>query len=144
MYGPELMQAFREFKAIWDPDGQMNPGKVVDPYRLDEHLRLGTTYNPAQSRTYFTFPDDEGSFAAAALRCVGVGKCRRMDGGTMCPSYMVTRGEEHSTRGRAHLLFEMLQGRGDPSRSPLHGGWRDAHVKEALGLCLACTGWKGG
>jgi FAD/FMN-containing dehydrogenase/Fe-S oxidoreductase len=137
MYGPELMQAFREFKAIWDPDGQMNPGKVVDPYRLDEHLRLGTTYNPAQPKTHFKFPDDEGSFAAAALRCVAVGKCRRMDGGTMCPSYMVTSEEEHSTRGRAHLLFEMLQG------EVLTDGWRDEHVKEALDLCLACKGCKG-
>jgi FAD/FMN-containing dehydrogenase/Fe-S oxidoreductase len=137
MYGPELMQAFREFKAIWDPDGQMNPGKVVDPYRLDEHLRLGTAYNPAQPETHFKFPDDEGSFAAAALRCVGVGKCRRMDGGTMCPSYMVTREEEHSTRGRARLLFEMLQG------EVLTDGWRDEHVKEALDLCLACKGCKG-
>ena len=139
MYGPELIQAFREFKAIWDPDGKMNPGKVVDPYRLDENLRLGPTYNPAQPATHFKFPDDEGSFAAAALRCVGVGKCRRMDGGTMCPSYMVTREEEHSTRGRAHLFFEMLQGEG----SPLQGGWRDEHVKEALDLCLACKGCKG-
>jgi Fe-S oxidoreductase len=137
MYGPELMQAFREFKAIWDPDGQMNPGKVVDPYRLDEHLRLGTTYNPAQPKTHFKFPDDDGSFAAAALRCVGVGKCRRMDGGTMCPSYMVTREEEHSTRGRARLLFELLQG------EVLTDGWRDEHVREALDLCLACKGCKG-
>jgi Fe-S oxidoreductase len=137
MYGPELMQAFREFKAIWDPDGRMNPGKVVDPYRFDEHLRLGATYHPAQPTTYFKFPDDDGSFAAAALRCVGVGKCRRTDGGTMCPSYMVTREEEHSTRGRAHLLFELLQG------EVLIDGWRDEHVKEALDLCLACKGCKG-
>src|SRR5260221_3193487 len=86
MYGPELIQAFREFKAIWDTDGKMNPGEVVDPYRLDENLRLGTTYNPRQLSTHFTFSDDEGSFAAAALRCVGVGKCRRTDGGTMCPA----------------------------------------------------------
>jgi Fe-S oxidoreductase/FAD/FMN-containing dehydrogenase len=137
MYGPELMQAFREFKAIWDPHGRMNPGKVVDSYRLDDHLRLGATYNPAQPKTHFAFPDDEGSFAAAALRCVGVGKCRRMDGGTMCPSYMITREEEHSTRGRAHLLFELLQG------EVLQGGWRDEHVKDALDLCLSCKGCKG-
>jgi FAD/FMN-containing dehydrogenase/Fe-S oxidoreductase len=137
MYGPELIQAFREFKTIWDPAGKMNPGKVVDPYRLDENLRLGATYNPAQPETHFAFPDDEGSFAAAALRCVGVGKCRRMDGGTMCPSYMVTRDEAHSTRGRARLLFEMLQGQ------VIQSGWRDEHVKEALDLCLACKGCKG-
>jgi len=143
MYGPELMQAFRAFKTIWDPDGKMNPGKVVDAYLLDENLRLGSAYNPAHPETHFKFPDDEGSFAASALRCVGVGKCRRMDGGSMCPSYMVTREEEHSTRGRARLLFEMLQGQGDPSRSPLQGGWRNEHVKEALDLCLACKGCKG-
>src|SRR5712692_5629442 len=142
MYGPELMQAFRAFKTIWDPDGKMNPGKVVDAYLLDENLRLGSAYNPAHPETHFKFPDDEGSFAASALRCVGVGKCRRMDGGTMCPSYMVTREEEHSTRGRARLLFEMLQGQGDPSRSPLQDGWRNEHVKEALDLCLACKGCK--
>src|SRR6266851_4957390 len=137
MFGPELMQAFREFKATWDPEGKMNPGKLIDAYRLDEHLRLGAAYNPAQPATHFTFPDDEGSFAAAALRCVGVGKCRRVDGGTMCPSYMVTHEEEHSTRGRAHLLFELLQG------EVLKDNWRNEHVKEALDLCLACKGCKG-
>ena len=137
MFGPELMQAFREFKATWDPEGRMNPGKLIDAYRLDEHLRLGAAYNPAQPATHFTFPDDEGSFAAAALRCVGVGKCRRVDGGTMCPSYMVTHEEEHSTRGRAHLLFEMLRGQ------VITDGWRNEHVKEALDLCLACKGCKG-
>jgi FAD/FMN-containing dehydrogenase/Fe-S oxidoreductase len=137
MFGPELMQAFREFKAIWDPEGKMNPGKMIDAYPLDEHLRLGASYNPAQLSTHFAFHDDEGSFAAAALRCVGVGKCRREHGGTMCPSYMVTHDEEHSTRGRAHLLFEMLQGQ------VITGGWRNEHVKEALDLCLACKGCKG-
>ena len=81
MYGPELVQAFREFKAIWDPDGKMNPGKVVDPYRLDQNLRLGTSYHPPQLTTHFKFPDDTGSFATATLRCVGVGKCRRTEGG---------------------------------------------------------------
>jgi FAD/FMN-containing dehydrogenase/Fe-S oxidoreductase len=137
MFGPELMQAFREFKAIWDPEGKMNPGKLIDAYRFDEHLRLGASYNPAQPATHFSFPDDEGSFAAATLRCVGVGKCRRVEGGTMCPSFMVTHEEEHSTRGRAHLLFEMLQGQ------VLTDGWRNEHVKEALDLCLACKACKG-
>src|SRR6266516_3114394 len=137
MYGPELVQAFREFKMIWDPDRKMNPGKVVDPYRLDQNLRLSTPYNPPQLATHFKFPDDQGSFATATLRCVGVGKCRRTEGGTMCPSYMVTREEEHTTRGRTHLLFEMLQG------DPLTEGWRSESVKEALDLCLACKGCKG-
>jgi FAD/FMN-containing dehydrogenase/Fe-S oxidoreductase len=137
MYGPELVQAFREFKTIWDPDGKMNPHKVVDPYRMDENLRLGTQYNPPQLATHFKFPGDNGSFATATLRCVGVGKCRRTDSGTMCPSYMVTLEEKHTTRGRTHTLFEMLQGQ------VLTEGWRDEKVKEALDLCLACKGCKG-
>ncbi|HZR47481.1 MAG TPA: 4Fe-4S dicluster domain-containing protein, partial [Candidatus Manganitrophaceae bacterium] len=137
MFGEELIQAFREFKSIWDPQGKMNPGKIVDPYRIDENLRLGTRYHPPEPETYFKFPDDEQSFARAALRCVGVGECRREIGKTMCPSYRVTREEKHSTRGRAHLLFEMLQG------DPLTGGWREDQVEEALDLCLSCKGCKG-
>ncbi len=136
MFGPELVRAFGEFKAIWDPSGKMNPGKIVAPYRIDENLRLGTGYHPPQPVTYFKFPDDNGSFAQAALRCVGVGECRRTGGGTMCPSFMATREEKHSTRGRARLLFEMLRG------DPLTGGWRDEAVREALDLCLACKGCK--
>ncbi len=136
MFGEELIGAFREFKAIWDPQGKMNPGKVVDPYRIDENLRLGADYNPPSLVTHFQYPEDEGSFARATLRCVGVGECRRGDGKTMCPSYRVTREEMHSTRGRAHLLFEMLEG------DPVDGGWRDEHVKESLDLCLACKGCK--
>ncbi len=138
MYGDELIQAFREFKAIWDPAWKMNPGKVVDAYRPDQNLRLGADYRPWHPKTHFQFPEDHGSFAKAALRCVGVGKCRRMEGGTMCPSFMVTREEEHSTRGRARLLFEMLKG----DVIGQHG-WRDESVKEALDLCLACKGCKG-
>lgn len=137
MFGPELMAAFREFKAIWDPQGKMNPGKLVDADPITSHLRLGTDYAPPQVSTYFQFPDDEGSFARATLRCVGVGECRKRRTGTMCPSYMVTREERHSTRGRARLLFEMLEG------DPLRGGWDSPAVKEALDLCLACKGCKG-
>jgi FAD/FMN-containing dehydrogenase/Fe-S oxidoreductase len=136
MYGPELMNAFHEFKSIWDPDWQMNPGKIVDPYRLDENLRLGPTYNPAPVHTHFHYRNETGGFPKATLRCVGVGECRRLEGGTMCPSFKVTREEMHSTRGRARLLFEMLEG------DPLTGGWRDEHVKDALDLCLACKGCK--
>ncbi|MDP8969801.1 MAG: FAD-binding oxidoreductase, partial [Actinomycetota bacterium] len=90
MFGRELVAAFREFKAIWDPGNNMNPGKVVDPHRIDEHLRLGTGYAPDRPKTHFAFPDDDGDFSRATLRCVGAGTCRRTDGGTMCPSYMVT------------------------------------------------------
>ncbi len=110
MFGDELVGAFREFKRIWDPDNRMNPGKVVDPFKIDQNLRLGLNYNPPPLNTHFAFIDDHQSFAEATERCVGVGKCRHTEGGTMCPSFMVTREEMHSTRGRAHLLFEMLQG----------------------------------
>ncbi|MDQ3146013.1 MAG: FAD-binding oxidoreductase, partial [Actinomycetota bacterium] len=136
MFGAELVRAFGEFKGLWDPDGWMNPGKVVDPYRLDENLRLGPRYNPIPVTTTFSFREDEGSFARATLRCVGVGLCRREEGGTMCPSYMATREEEHSTRGRARLLYEMLEG------DVVTDVWQDEHVKDALDLCLACKGCK--
>lgn len=140
-FGPELLQAFREFKTIWDPDWKMNPGKIVEPYRIDEHLRLGPGYKPWEPETHFKFPDDNGSFARATLRCVGVGKCRRLSGNgeqdIMCPSFMVTREETHTTRGRAHALWEMLQG------NVIQEGWRDDGVKEALDLCLSCKGCKG-
>ena len=136
MFGPELMQAFREFKSLWDPDWKMNPGKLIEPYRLDENLRLGAGYDPWQPETHFKFPDDHGSLAAATLRCVGVGKCRHDSGGVMCPSYRVTREEEHSTRGRAHLLWEMTKG------DFIKDGWQSKAVRESLDLCLACKGCK--
>jgi FAD/FMN-containing dehydrogenase/Fe-S oxidoreductase len=136
MFGPELIDAFREFKSIWDPTGRMNPGKVVDPYPLDSNLRLGTDYDPPVVKTTFAFGEDQGSFARATLRCVGVGECRKLDKGTMCPSYMVTHEEKHSTRGRARMLFEMMRG------DPLQSGWRDENVRDALDLCLSCKGCK--
>ncbi|MBU6429025.1 MAG: FAD-binding oxidoreductase, partial [Cyanobacteria bacterium REEB65] len=137
MFGREMVQGFGEFKAIWDPAGKMNPGKVVDPYPMTENLRLGPSYHPPEPKTHFAFKDDRFSFARAANRCVGVGNCRQEKGGTMCPSYMATREEKHSTRGRARLLFEMLQG------NPLAGLWQSKDVREALDLCLSCKGCKG-
>jgi FAD/FMN-containing dehydrogenase/Fe-S oxidoreductase len=136
MFGPELIDAFRQFKRIWDPEGKMNPGKVVDAYSVTENLRLRAEDAPRPVGTHFRYPGDRGSFSRAVLRCVGVGACRRLSGGTMCPSFQVTREEEHSTRGRARLLFEMLRG------ETLRDGWRDGHVREALDLCLACKGCK--
>jgi FAD/FMN-containing dehydrogenase/Fe-S oxidoreductase len=136
MFGPELIQAFNEFKAAWDPDWKMNPGKVVEPYRMDENLRLGADHHPWEPHTHFRFPHDHGSLAHATLRCVGVGKCRHYEGGVMCPSFRVTREEEHSTRGRAHLLWEMAKG------EVIRDGWRSEEVKESLDLCLACKGCK--
>ena len=135
MFGPELMRAHREMKAIFDPGNRMNPGKVVDPYRLDENLTLRGWF-PAEPRTFFDYPHDDGKFSSAASRCVGVGKCRGDEGGVMCPSYRVTREEEHSTRGRARLLMEMVRG------EVVTGGWHSAEVRDALDLCLACKGCK--
>ena len=145
MFGPELMQAFRDFKSAWDPSWKMNPGKVIDPYKIDENLRLGANYAPWEPKTHFQFVEDHGSLAEATLRCVGVGKCRREQGGVMCPSYRVTREEEHSTRGRAHLLWEMTQGK-DKNKvredGIIHDGWQSEEVKQSLDLCLACKGCK--
>ena len=136
MFGHELIKAFGEFKSAWDPDNKMNPNKVVNAYLPTENLRLGADYKPNDPKTYFQFPDDGGSFAKATLRCIGLGECRKHDSGSMCPSYMVTLEEEHSTRGRAHMLFEVLQG------EVVRDGWKDEHVKKALDLCLACKACK--
>jgi FAD/FMN-containing dehydrogenase/Fe-S oxidoreductase len=137
MFGADLVQAFGEFKRIWDPGCRMNPGKVVDPYLPTENLRIGTSYAPKHVDTHFKFPHDDHNFGRTVLRCVGVGNCRRTHMGTMCPSFMATREEKYSTRGRARLLFEMLKG------EVITGGWRDKNVHEALDLCLACKGCKG-
>jgi FAD/FMN-containing dehydrogenase/Fe-S oxidoreductase len=134
MFGPELAGAFREFKSIWDPRGRMNPGKVVDPMPLDGDLRPAMTL--ADPKTIFGLPDDGGSLARAAARCVGVGKCRRESGGAMCPTYQATHEERHSTRGRARLLWEMLEGEALPDL------WRSDAVLEALDLCIACKSCK--
>ena len=136
MFGPELMKAFGQFKAVWDPQNKMNPNKVVDAYLPTENLRLGADYKPLQPETHFKFLEDGGSFAKAAARCIGVGACRKLDSGSMCPSYMVTLEEEHSTRGRAHMLFEVLQG------EVIDGSWKNEQVKQALDLCLACKACK--
>ncbi len=139
MFGPQLMQAFAEFKALWDPLNRMNPGKLVDPiavYDPVDNLRIGAGYKAAEMKTWFQYPDDGGSFSDATTRCVGVGACRKQDHGTMCPSYMATREEKHSTRGRAHLLWEMMQG------NVIKDGWRNEEVKEALDLCLSCKACK--
>jgi len=137
MYGPALVDAFRQFKSIWDPRGRMNPGKVVDPYPITSDLRLGPSYKPPKLKTFFSYPE-EGGFDRAAQRCVGVGKCRRHDSQdeVMCPSYLATHEEKYSTRGRARLLFEMLHG------GPIQNKWASDAVEDALDLCLACKGCK--
>lgn len=137
MYGPELMQAMAEFKAIWDPANRLNPGKVVNAYRADENLRLGPAYKPVTLQTKLTFTSPEGDGMQRAIeRCIGMGKCRSLEGGTMCPSYRATREEKCSTRGRAHLFWEMLQG------DVIRDGWNSTEVKEAIDTCLACKGCK--
>lgn len=135
MYGTELVDAFRDFTSLWDPEGLLNPGRVVDARPLDADLRLADRERMRAPQGWFALPD--GDLAGAAARCVGVGLCRRDEGtGTMCPSWMATHEEEHSTRGRAHLLFELLQPDTDLD------GWRDDAVADALDLCLSCKACK--
>jgi FAD/FMN-containing dehydrogenase/Fe-S oxidoreductase len=137
MYGPSVMAAMEEFKAIWDPKNRLNPGKVVHAYRADENLRMGPSYKPVTLTTKLTFDSPQGSGLPRAIeRCIGMGKCRSMSGGTMCPSFRATREERFSTRGRAHLFWEMLQG------EVITDGWNSEEVKDALDTCLACKGCK--
>ncbi|MCZ2804547.1 FAD-binding and (Fe-S)-binding domain-containing protein [Modestobacter sp. VKM Ac-2983] len=141
MFPPELIGAFEQVKQLFDPENRMNPGKVVVPRPLDADLRVTPDYPAWEPEVTFGYPEDGGSFAQAAARCVGVGKCRATlgegaEGAVMCPSYQVTGDEKHSTRGRARLLFEML--RGDLIRDR----WRSTAVRDALDLCLACKGCK--
>ena len=144
MFGPELMQAFREFKALWDPDNRMNPGKLIDAVRVYdplENLRHGPiesepAHTPIALETHFVFLKDGGSLERATERCVGVGACRKTTGGVMCPSYRATGQEQHSTRGRARLLWEMLAG------ALRKEGFQSESVQEALDLCLSCKACK--
>ncbi len=136
MFGPEIMQAFHEFKSLWDPEWKMNPGKVLDAYKIDENLRYGADFNPPEPETHFKFVNDRGSFNFATMRCVGVGECRRHEKGAMCPSYRATLEEKHSTRGRARMLFEMMSG------EVIRDGWKSDEVLDSLDLCLSCKGCK--
>ncbi|MGH3755966.1 MAG: FAD-binding and (Fe-S)-binding domain-containing protein, partial [Pseudonocardiaceae bacterium] len=130
MYPREVLDLFARFKECFDPGRLLNPGVLVDPRPLDADLRPGRE-RPVPVSLALT--RDGGSLASAARRCVGVGACRQLDGpGVMCPSFQVTRDEQHSTRGRAHLLAEMLAGDLVP------GGWQSTELDEALDLCLAC------
>ena len=141
MYGPELVEAFREFKALWDPQNRMNPGKVSDAVRVYdplENLRYGDEAATIahEPEKHFVFAADGGSFERAAERCVGVGACRNTKGGVMCPSYRGTGEEQHSTRGRARLLWEMMAG------ALREEGFQSEAVHEALDLCLSCKACK--
>jgi len=155
MFGAPLMQAFRDFKILWDPDNRMNPGKLIDAVRVYdplENLRHDAPIDaekPATAapeppvaasvrdlETHFAFTADQGSFPRATERCVGVGACRNTTGGVMCPSYRATGDEQHSTRGRARLLWEMLSG------ALRAEGFQSEAVHEALDLCLSCKACK--
>jgi len=135
MYSPEMMDLFARFKGIFDPAGRMNPGILVAPRPVDANLRVRPAPSSIEDAVFLGYPEDRGSFGQAMRRCVGVGKCRNTSGGgVMCPSYRATREEKHSTRGRAHLLAEMING------EVITDGWRSSEVREALDLCLSCKG----
>jgi FAD/FMN-containing dehydrogenase/Fe-S oxidoreductase len=135
LFGPQLYRAFQDVKQAFDPFSIMNPGKIVNAPPMTEHLRYGTEYRTIELKTHFSFAQ-EGGFASAVERCIGVGECRKKLDGTMCPSYMVTLEEEHSTRGRANALREALSGRlpKEELTSP--------RMYEVLDLCLECKGCK--
>ncbi|MEU8512398.1 FAD-binding and (Fe-S)-binding domain-containing protein [Kitasatospora sp. NPDC048722] len=143
MYRPDVMALFREFKHIWDPENLLNPGALVDPRPLDADLRFVTAPRRALPLA-LPYEQDGGSLTKAVHRCVGVAKCVDTTTGVMCPSYMATSEERHSTRGRARLLAEMLRGAGTPpghrSEAAITDGWRSEEVREALDLCLGCKG----
>ena len=141
MFGERIVEGFERLKTLFDPHDRMNPGKVVRANDPAADLRLGTGHRPkVDVQLHFSYPKDEGRFDRAALRCVGVGNCRSHSGTVMCPSFRATNEEEHSTRGRSRLLFEMVEGQTRPG--PIEDGWRSTEVKDALDLCLSCKGCK--
>ncbi|OWA05593.1 FAD-binding oxidoreductase [Streptomyces sp. CS113] len=136
MYGAETVALFERAKALWDPDDLLNPGMLVRPAPLDTNLRFAVLPREPVD-VAFGYPSDGGDFSAAVRRCVGVAKCRTTSApgaGVMCPSFRATGEEEHSTRGRARLLHEMLAG------ELVTDGWRSTEVRDALDLCLSCKG----
>lgn len=134
LFGDELYQAFKDLKHAFDPDGLMNPGKIVDAPAMTENLRYGADYPSVDVPTIFDF-SSQGGFLGAVEACTGVGACRKVGAGTMCPSYMGTRDEDNSTRGRANVLREALTG-------GLPGGMTSKDVYEVLDLCLECKACK--
>lgn len=136
MYGTRLVGLFERAKAVWDPEGLLNPGMLVRPAPLDANLRFSALPREPVP-VAFGYPGDGGDFAAAVRRCVGVAKCRTTaaaGASVMCPSFRATGEEAHSTRGRARLLHEMLAG------ELVTDGWRSTEVRDALDLCLSCKG----
>ncbi len=135
MFGEELMDAFRRFKAAWDPERRMNPGKLIDAYRMDEHLRFGPDYVRPSIETTLVFAEDPAGFGRSSERCIGMGKCRAHTG-SMCPSYQASGEERYSTRGRAHLLHELVRG------EVVRDGWDNAAIADSLEHCLSCKACK--
>ena len=134
-FGPEIYQAFRDVKHLFDPRGLMNPGKIIDAPPMTENLRYGSDYRAPALSTLYRYRED-GGFEAAVEMCSGVGQCRKTLGGTMCPSYIATRDEEHSTRGRANALRLAMSGQLGPD------ALTDRRLIETLDLCLSCKGCK--
>jgi FAD/FMN-containing dehydrogenase/Fe-S oxidoreductase len=135
MFGPSIVEAFGRVKRAFDPDGLMNPGKIVDPASMTENLRYGVDYETVEPPTALSF-QREGGLAAAIEMCNGQGACRKSAGGTMCPSFMATRDEEHSTRGRANALRSAISG-----ALPVSALTGD-RVHEVMDLCLGCKACK--
>lgn len=138
MYSPTIMQALAEFKAIWDPLNKMNPGKLIHAMPVNANLRMGPDYSRKAVKSLFTYDARLGDlgFARETERCIGMGKCRSLEGGTMCPSFRATKEERYSTRGRARLFFELLNG------EVIQDDWNNKQIKDSLDLCLSCKGCK--
>jgi FAD/FMN-containing dehydrogenase/Fe-S oxidoreductase len=151
-FGPELMAAFRRIKSIFDPDNLLNPGMLVEPGPIAS-ITESTRVKPAERLTaippvdtYFEYEDQQG-FQGAVEMCKGAGVCRKRSGGTMCPSYMATMDERHSTRGRGNALRLAITGQLADEWSASHGGgrgplWNDPGTMETLNLCLSCKACK--
>jgi FAD/FMN-containing dehydrogenase/Fe-S oxidoreductase len=135
MFGPALYEAFREIKRAFDPLGILNPGKIVDAPPLAANLRFGAGYRTPNPHTWFDY-SEFGGLGGAVEMCSGVGACRKKLSGTMCPSYMATREEMHTTRGRANVLRLAMAGRLDEA------GLGDEGVYHVLDLCLECRACK--
>ncbi|MEZ4827378.1 MAG: FAD-linked oxidase C-terminal domain-containing protein [Bacteroidia bacterium] len=134
-FGPVVYQALKDVKALFDPENRMNPGKIVEAPPMDQNLRYGKTYRATPPKTHFHYRQEEG-FEAAVDMCTGVGECRKVLSGTMCPSFIATRNEEHSTRGRANALRLAMSGQLDEE------GLASPRLREVLDLCLSCKGCK--
>jgi Fe-S oxidoreductase len=134
-FGPALYQAFRDVKRLFDPENLMNPGKIVDSQTIEKNLRYGIEYRDSEVKSTFHYRS-ENSFRESVHMCTGVGECRKMLGGTMCPSFKATRDEEHSTRGRANALRLAMSGQLDSK------GLASERLHQVLDLCLSCKACK--